>query len=32
MLGEAGFGIVDVKRIEGDPFNNYYVARRHMRV
>jgi 2-polyprenyl-3-methyl-5-hydroxy-6-metoxy-1,4-benzoquinol methylase len=31
MLVEAGFGIVDVKRIEGDPFNNYYVARRHTR-
>jgi hypothetical protein len=28
MLGEAGFGNVDVKRIDGDPFNNYYVARR----
>ena len=31
MLGAAGFGKVDVKRIDGDPFNNYYVARRRMR-
>jgi SAM-dependent methyltransferase len=26
MLAEAGFSQVDVKRIEDDPFNNYYVA------
>ena len=26
MLGEAGFGNVAVKRIDGDAFNNYYVA------
>jgi 2-polyprenyl-3-methyl-5-hydroxy-6-metoxy-1,4-benzoquinol methylase len=28
MLREAGFSSVDVRRIEGDPFNNYYVAGR----
>jgi SAM-dependent methyltransferase len=28
MLAEAGFGDVSVKRVEGDLFNNYYVARR----
>ena len=28
MLGEAGFTDVEVKRIDEDPFNNYYVARR----
>jgi SAM-dependent methyltransferase len=28
MLGEAGFGRVDVKEIETDPFNCYYVATR----
>jgi 2-polyprenyl-3-methyl-5-hydroxy-6-metoxy-1,4-benzoquinol methylase len=28
MLGEAGFGRVDVKEIETDPFNCYYVASR----
>jgi hypothetical protein len=27
MLAAAGFGKVDVTRIEGDPFNNYYFAR-----
>ncbi|MFE6745492.1 class I SAM-dependent methyltransferase [Kitasatospora purpeofusca] len=27
MLAEAGFGSVDVSRIEGDPLNQYYVAR-----
>ena len=27
MLGEAGFKWVEVKRIDGDIFNNYYVAR-----
>lgn len=26
MLGEAGFGKVEVKEIETDPFNSYYVA------
>ena len=26
VLGEAGFGRVAVKRIEGDIFNNYYVT------
>ncbi|MGH9193718.1 MAG: class I SAM-dependent methyltransferase [Acidimicrobiales bacterium] len=28
MLAEAGFGHVDVKEIETDPFNSYYVATR----
>jgi hypothetical protein len=28
MLGEAGFGRVDVKEIVTDPFNCYYVASR----
>jgi hypothetical protein len=28
MLGEAGFGRVDVKEIETDPFNVCYVASR----
>jgi SAM-dependent methyltransferase len=28
MLAEAGFGPIRVETIEGDPFNNYYVARR----
>lgn len=28
MLGEAGFDPVQVRRIEGDVFNNYYVAQR----
>jgi hypothetical protein len=28
MLGEAGFSHVDVKEIETDPFNYYYVATR----
>jgi ubiquinone/menaquinone biosynthesis C-methylase UbiE len=28
MLGEAGFGRVEVKQVEGDVMNNYYVARR----
>ncbi|HSI80684.1 MAG TPA: methyltransferase domain-containing protein [Solirubrobacterales bacterium] len=27
MLADAGFDRVDVKRVEGDFFNNYYVAR-----
>ncbi|GAA1387233.1 class I SAM-dependent methyltransferase [Kitasatospora putterlickiae] len=27
MLAEAGFGSVEVERIEGDPLNQYYVAR-----
>ncbi len=27
MLAEAGFGSVDVSRIDGDPLNQYYVAR-----
>ena len=26
MLTSAGFGRVDVKTVEGDMFNNYYVA------
>ncbi len=26
MLGEAGFGRVEVARVEGDLFNNYYIA------
>jgi hypothetical protein len=28
MRGEAGFGQVEIKRIEGDTFNNYIVARK----
>ena len=28
MLGDAGFGPVDVHRLADDPLNNYYVARR----
>ena len=28
MVGEAGFGNVEVKEIETDPFNSYYVATR----
>jgi 2-polyprenyl-3-methyl-5-hydroxy-6-metoxy-1,4-benzoquinol methylase len=28
MLRDAGFSHVDVKELEADPFNNYYVARR----
>jgi 2-polyprenyl-3-methyl-5-hydroxy-6-metoxy-1,4-benzoquinol methylase len=28
MLGEAGFGNVDIKEIETDPFNSYYIATR----
>ena len=28
MLDEAGFGSVDVRKVEEDPFNNYYVCRR----
>lgn len=28
MLHEAGFPQVEVKGLDGDPFNNYYVARR----
>jgi 2-polyprenyl-3-methyl-5-hydroxy-6-metoxy-1,4-benzoquinol methylase len=28
MLGEAGFSSVDVRRIDEDPVNNYYVAQR----
>jgi 2-polyprenyl-3-methyl-5-hydroxy-6-metoxy-1,4-benzoquinol methylase len=28
LLAEAGFGQVDVHEIPGDPFNNYYLARR----
>jgi hypothetical protein len=26
LLAEAGFGEVQVKRIRGDTFNNYYIA------
>ncbi len=26
MLAEAGFGKVDVQRVEGDVLNNYYIA------
>jgi len=29
LLAEAGFTDVAVKQIEGDPFNNYYIARKH---
>ena len=28
MLGDAGFGDVRVAEIEGDPINNYYIARK----
>ena len=28
MLGDAGFGSIDVERVDADPFNNYYIARR----
>jgi hypothetical protein len=28
MLREAGLGKVEVSRLEDDPLNNYYVARR----
>lgn len=28
LLAEAGFAHVDVREIPGDPFNNYYLARR----
>ena len=28
MLGEAGLGEIRVERVEGDPFNNYYIATR----
>jgi 2-polyprenyl-3-methyl-5-hydroxy-6-metoxy-1,4-benzoquinol methylase len=28
MLGDAGFGDVQVKEIESDPINNYYIARK----
>jgi Zn-dependent membrane protease YugP len=28
MLSEAGFHQVEVKAVDGDLFNNYYVARR----
>jgi hypothetical protein len=27
MLAEAGFAAVEVKRVEGDVSNNYYIAR-----
>ncbi|MDQ3734372.1 MAG: transcriptional regulator, partial [Actinomycetota bacterium] len=26
MLGEAGFSTVEIKELESDPFNSYYVA------
>jgi ubiquinone/menaquinone biosynthesis C-methylase UbiE len=28
MLGDAGFTSIDVKHVEGDIFNNYYISRR----
>lgn len=28
MLGKAGLGEIRVERVEGDPFNNYYIATR----
>jgi Zn-dependent membrane protease YugP len=28
MLAEAGFQSVEVKQVEGDMFNNYFVARK----
>ena len=29
MLKEAGFNTIDVKEVEGDLFNNYYIARKN---
>jgi ubiquinone/menaquinone biosynthesis C-methylase UbiE len=29
MLADAGFGDVDVKNVEGDIINNYYIARKN---
>ena len=29
LLAEAGFGSVDTARVDGDPLNLYYVARKH---
>ena len=29
LLAEAGFTDVTVKQVEGDPFNNFYIARKH---
>ena len=26
LMGEAGFTEIDVKQVEGDIFNNYYIA------
>ncbi|MGH8895773.1 MAG: class I SAM-dependent methyltransferase [Egibacteraceae bacterium] len=31
MLADAGFGEVDVRRVEGDVFNNFYVAQKSER-
>jgi hypothetical protein len=28
-LAEAGFTEVAVRQVEGDPFNNFYIARKH---
>jgi hypothetical protein len=29
FLAEAGFTDVTVKQVEGDPFNNFYIAKKH---
>ena len=29
LLAEAGFTEVAVRQVEGDPFNNFYIARKH---
>jgi len=29
LLAEAGFTDVTVKQVEGDPFNNFYIAKKH---
>jgi hypothetical protein len=29
LLAEAGFTEVVVKQVAGDPFNNYYIAKKH---
>jgi hypothetical protein len=28
MLHQAGFGSVEIREVEDDPFNSYYVCRR----
>jgi len=29
FLAEAGFTDVTVEQVEGDPFNNFYIAQKH---